>query len=118
MVSTSYPDPQWAVATLRTITSNHGNLQRISVEIGRLPLDDYFDRIMRAILKTFLAAWLELDCLLIQLWEAHSIRPKVIYFIPSRSYGRVVRSYVETLLPEATTRGIIDLVERRWEPGW
>ena len=48
--------------------------------------------------------WLDLDRLLVQLWESRSIRPKV-----KSMTDRDVRDYVGHLLPEITKRGIIDL---------
>ena len=54
--------------------------------------------------------WLDLDRLLVQLWESNSIRPKVTR--PTQMEGaRNTRDGVgyQCLLPEITKRGIIDL---------
>ena len=70
----------------------------------------------RAIGDPIYREWLELDHLLVQLWESHSIRPKVTYIALSYMHEGRARSCMESLLPEVTTRGIVDLVERksRW----
>ena len=54
--------------------------------------------------------WLELDCLLAQLHESHSIRLKVLYNVPFDTDGSRERRRMEVLLPEVMTRGIVDLV--------
>jgi hypothetical protein len=58
--------------------------------------------------------WLELDHLLVQLWESHSICLKVLYYAPSGKEGEMASSCVNSLLPEVTSRGIADFVEREW----
>jgi hypothetical protein len=55
--------------------------------------------------------WLELDHLLVQLWESHSIRPKVSYYAPPGKGGEVANGRVYSLLPEVTSRGIADFVK-------
>ena len=103
---------QWVVRALRTITPDHRNLQRI---ILRVPWITHFYPTLRrsepvnirhAIGETTYRQWLELDRLLAQLYESHSIRPKV-----QDQYAEGVSSCVETLLPEVTKRGIVGLVD-------
>lgn len=55
--------------------------------------------------------WLELDRLLVQLWESHSICPKVAHCVPQRKGGC---SWLDSLLPELTKRGAIGLIECEW----
>ena len=64
------------------------------------------------------AGWLELDGVLAQLWETHSIRPEVYYDIISPSADDEIispcvdgRRWMESLLPGVSRRKIIDLAE-------
>jgi hypothetical protein len=50
--------------------------------------------------------WLDLDRLLVQLWESRRIRLMAAF-----TKGQDMRSSIECLLPEITKRGMIDLVE-------
>jgi hypothetical protein len=50
--------------------------------------------------------WLDLDRLLVQFWESHSIRPKF-----TSTTERDMRKRFRRLLPEITKRGIIDILE-------
>ena len=57
--------------------------------------------------ETNFGQWLDLDRLLIQLWESRLIRPKVV-----REVLKCERKdCIGCLLPEATRIGMIDLVE-------
>ena len=53
--------------------------------------------------------WLNLDRLLVQVWESRSIRPKVIF--TEQEGMSDMRDCMGCLLPEITKRGIIDLVD-------
>ena len=54
--------------------------------------------------------WLELDRLLIQLWDSRSIRPKISYFAMKEERRQMAKS-VGYLLPRAAKERILDLVE-------
>ena len=78
--------PQWVAATLRTITHNHRNLQQISLET---PWEIYAESLnagdpvnfMSAMGETVYKGWLELDEVLVQLWESHSIRSELVHIV-------------------------------------
>ena len=97
-------NPRWVAMTLRTITRDHRNFQRLLLETfwedydPHVGSDGHVDQ-----------GWLELDSVLAQLWESHSIRPRVIYNIPTWIDESGARLRVESLLPEVTSRGIVDL---------
>jgi hypothetical protein len=63
-----------------------------------------------------LQEWQDLDRLLIQFWDSHSIRPEITYeAVKGQNAWRVLS---QTLLPEVTRRGLFDLVEnKRWPRG-
>ena len=100
--------------TLRAVTSNHTNLRQITLYVPHtaygptLNLADLMDELG----ETEYGHWLELDRVLAQLWESHSIRPRVLHFAPSGEKERESNSCVHALLPEITRRGIADLVIR------
>ena len=54
---------------------------------------------------TIYRQWSDLDHLLVQFWESHMIRPKVV--IMNRFIGDHVKGYLQ----ETTRREIVDLVE-------
>jgi len=91
-----YLGVQWITAALHTAETK--NLQRISLV---LPL--------HAIPETDLQEWLALDCLLVQIWTTHLLRPKVTY--ESETWRDYQADDMATLLPESVGRGIVDLVE-------
>jgi len=53
--------------------------------------------------------WKDLDRLLLQLWTSRSIRPKIGYGGGEGRYG--LRELAPRLLPELTSRSVIDLIE-------
>lgn len=64
-----------------------------------------------AIGEAYHAEWLELDRLLAQLRESHSIRLRVMYEAPSSMDRELARGYMKCLLPEVITRGTVEMVE-------
>ena len=98
---------RWIVAALQTITPNHRDLRQITIHIPfYLTLPEVLADVGEFIGEAHCELWLDLDRLLVQLWETHSIRPKVIC---TTEGGTEVS--IGSLLPEITKRGIIDLVE-------
>ena len=100
---------KWVTAAFQTITPNHRELRKISLNfpyfVGSLNVD---------IIKQSMnhREWLNLDRLLVQFWESRSTGPKVICAEwDRRNLKRDVRGRVEYLLPELTRRGAIDLAE-------
>ena len=61
-----------------------------------------------------LQEWQDLDRLLVQFWNSHSIRPEITYEAGKGHNAWSVLS--QTLLPEVTRRGLFDLVENKWWP--
>jgi hypothetical protein len=106
--------PKWIVATLRTITHDHRKLRQITVHMAPSSGLDCVD-VKRAIGETAYQEWLDLDRLLVNLWESHSIRPKVLYTANPEKDGGRARTRMKSLLPELTTREIVELIERRDE---
>lgn len=111
------PSAQWITTVLKTITPDHQNLQQISFRVPPLfyspdPTIHRADpvNVKHAYGETSYNQWLDLDHLLAQLWESHSIRPKVTYF---RHRGGTGRCCVGGFLPEVTRRDIADLVKWR-----
>jgi len=100
---------------LRTVTHNRGNLQWISLHFSDMPYshdpqrDDPAD-VRRIIGDDMYSEWMEFDQLLVQLWESHSIRPKVMCCAPPLK-DQDGYSCAELLLPELTRRGAIGLIE-------
>jgi hypothetical protein len=101
---------------LRTVTPNHRHLQQISLYMDRLrschtPRQDPAHS-GHGVGESNYREWLELDRLLVKLWESHSIRLRVSCYASPGKEGEVTRSRIYILLPEVTSRGIADFVWR------
>ena len=103
--------PGWVLRTLRTVTQNHRELEWITLSVLSNWGFSQRNDVRGAVGETTYLEWLELDRLLAQLHESHSIRLKVLYDVEESRERRRMK----VLLPEVMTRGIVDLVEER---GW
>ena len=90
------PNALWISQALRTIKSK--SIEQVSLDIS---------------LEVFWGApraWLDLDSLLVQLWDLHSLRIKITHESPgSSAYGR---EKVERLLPQVIGRRVAEVVGR------
>jgi hypothetical protein len=90
---------QQITMALQTVQSKH--LQKVTIHPGVA--------FANRILGTVHQEWQDLDHLLVQFWNSHSIRPKFTY--EADKEGDDLRAFAPSLLPELTRRGIVDLVE-------
>jgi len=71
----------WITMALRTIVPEHRTFQRITIYLPYdLGLTGSGANVRRIAGELVFGQWLELDRLLVQLWESRSIRPRIIYF--------------------------------------
>lgn len=100
----------WITMELQSLTPKHHDLQQISIE---LPYNMTFAvsgaNIVQTISDENYGQWLDLDRILVRFWESHSIRPVMKY--PRPKPMQSMRVCIESLLPEATRRGIMEMVE-------
>ena len=98
-------DPKWIASALRTVTADDRDLQQVSVYTtdGLRNMDNDPSN-----QETARAEWLELDSVFIKIWESHSVRPKVRYYLPSSMDGEMARRSMEGLFPETTKRRVVD----------
>ena len=104
---------EWVLTTLKTITSRHQDLRHISVrvpDIWSYAIHEDGVTVERVVEANPDTKWWDLDRLLIQFWESHSIRPTVVC-LPVEIEKNGARYWSGHLFPESTRRGIIDLVE-------
>jgi hypothetical protein len=96
---------------LQTITPKHQHLRQISIPMAyyRSAVAGPGPNVRQTIGEANFEQWLNLDRLLVQLWESHSIRPKVVC-----TAGHDVEDFIGSLLPEIMRRGVVDVdpVER------
>jgi hypothetical protein len=93
---------------LKTLTSKHRDLQRVSIHIPiRAPSIDDPVAIRGAVDKQ----WMDLDRALIRLWETNAIPTQVIY--TTEEGKEEGREYIGGMLPEMTKRGILEAVDGR-----
>ena len=98
---------QWVITTLHTITPKHRDLRQITIDLpGSSAVIGASADLGKAIGEEDFGQWLDLDRLLVQLWESHSIRPRVVYV----EWNNMING-IRYLLPEITRRGIIHLIE-------
>ena len=72
--------------------------------------------VVKDIGETSYQGWLELDSVLAQLWESHSVRPVVTYkVLPESPDGGTAGRRVRSLLSGVTATGMVDLVEQSEE---
>jgi hypothetical protein len=108
---------QWVITALQTTTPEHRDLQQIMIHIPYyLTVVKVFADVRRAIGEAGYGQWLDLDRLLVQLWESRSICPKAVVRATQAKEKKDTRDCVARLLPETTKRGIIDLVEHSYGP--
>jgi len=102
----------WANAILQTITPEHRDFQQLTIYVPYSPslCDDETD-VEWAIGEQGVGRFLELDRLLVRLWESHSIRPKILYYAPMGTEEGIIKC-MRRLLPGIKRRGIMDLA--RW----
>ena len=101
--------PRWVLATLQTVTRDHGGLERITLIMTSwqgLSANHY---IMLAVEETVRYGWSELDRLLVQLCESHSIRLEIGHNLIRDPDGSKERSRMKVLLPEVMTKCTVDL---------
>jgi hypothetical protein len=94
----------WMATTLRTITSNHRDFRLLKIRIPYCPAfltDDANTR--QHVGEANYIQWLDIDRLLIRLWESRAVRPQVIC---------TTANCLGYLLPEVTKSGIVDFVRR------
>ena len=98
----------WVTSTLKTITSEHRDLQEISIKGRALSDSTSWPANATAAQYYIWEQWADLEHTLIHLWELHAIRTKVEYYSMKREESR---EFMGSLLPEATKRGIVELVD-------
>lgn len=98
--------------TLKTITSQHRDLQRLSIHIPHIlsyAMPEHGGMLELIEAETPGTQWPDLDRLLLELWDSRSIRPKVVDPRAKNKNGK--RDWAGHLLPEITKSGIINLVD-------
>ena len=90
------PSVRWIAMVLQTVKST--DLQQITIHQapahhGRAGVEE-----------DLIPEWQDLDCLLVQFWTSHSIRPTLIDGM------KHLKDLTLTLFPELTRRGLLDIV--------
>jgi len=93
---------------LQTITPEHRDFRQISIYLPtHLTFWNIGADIKRSLGEATSRGWSDLDYLLVQFWEAFSIRPRVGCERRGEK-GQNTEYCIECLLPEITERGIVD----------
>jgi hypothetical protein len=99
---------EWVIKALQTITPERRDLLQLTIDIPRNLTVAGFVANGEEIGELTHGQWLDLDCLLVLLWESRSIRPKIVYTV-----GFGMRDFVRSLLPEITKRGVVDVMSEK-----
>ena len=105
-------DPGWITSTLKTITRDHRNLQLVGIDASDvlfgIVTDDGDPE--DALGQDIYGGWLELDLLLAQLRESHSISLEVSYNAHGMMIEDDAKSLLEYVLPEVMGKGRVKLI--------
>jgi len=99
---------EWITMALQTITPEHQDLRHISIYVPYYLTNSGPD-IGELLGEATFREWLDLDRLLVQLWELYLIPPRVGYVGPEGK-GQLTEYCMGLLLPEVAKRGIVVLV--------
>ena len=95
---------EWITIAFRNTIPEHPELRQILIHI---PYDSTTFGV-KQIGVNVCWEWRDLDYLLVQFWESRLTRPNVVC-TAVMGEERVLRDFVQYLLPELTNRGVIDL---------
>ena len=96
----------WITTALQTIPPQHRGLRQISIYVAYY-LTTFGAEVGQFLGEGTLRQWLDLDRLLVQFWESHSIRPRV-GSVRLGQNPQKMEDCIRCLFPEITKRGIID----------
>jgi hypothetical protein len=104
----------WIATALKTITSEHKDFHRISIyNPFRYSSPDDPDNLRQIVGEATYLQWMDLDLILVRLWESRSVCTRVYTLKEDEGVCKSIRC----LLPEATKRGVIELVaDKCWIP--
>jgi len=102
-------DAEWITIALQTITSEHRDLQQILIHLP-YSLTMFGMDVGRFVGEATCRGWLDLDRLLVQLWESCSVCPKLECVRLGLTWWPGTKYYIGCLFPEMTKRGIVDPV--------
>ena len=105
---------KWVIMALQTIAPKSRDLPQISIHVPYTSaLTVTGPNVRRSVGERDFEQWLELDRLLVQLWESRSAHPKILCTVwKGEKEKEDLRDYIKHLLPEITKKVIIDLAER------
>jgi len=92
---------EWITKTLNTVKSE--NLHSLSLKFPRSGIED-------PVWEVAHREWLDLDRLLVQFWDSHKLRSKVIY--ATEKGEKDAKDEVAKFFPELTRRGIVDVLNK------
>ena len=97
---------EWITMALRTITPEHQDFRRITIHIP-FYLTFFGAGARQSLGETAFRQWLDLDRILVRIWDSRAIRPNV-GCVRLGQRRESTKLCIGSLLPEITKRGIID----------
>jgi hypothetical protein len=97
----------WITTALKTVTVEHRDFKQVSIytRFHGLPIDNP-DSFRQIVGEVAYGKWMDLDRVLVRLWESHSVHTRV-YNVRE---GEELRALVGCLLPEVTKKGATEAV--------
>ena len=99
----------WAATALKTITSKHTDFRKVSIHVTPIKAFPVGESVRETIGEEIYEQWMDLDRVLVQLWETNSIHTQVFYSIDEEE--KDAREHICSLLPEMTKRGIVEMTD-------
>ena len=112
-------DPGWITLTLNTLTRDHRNLQLVAIDASTVlrtihseidDVDAHSVNLGDIIGQDRFRKWLELDLLLAQLRESHSISLEIPYVVDYAMDDDDAKVLLKRLLPEVVGKGRAELI--------
>ena len=103
-------DDVWTAMVLKTLTSEHRNFRKVTIHIP-IAISSVGEpvNVKQSIGEETHGQWMDLDHILIQLWESNAIHTQVIY--TTEGEKKEAREFIGALLPEMTKRGKVEMLE-------
>ena len=97
----------WMTLALETITPDHRDFHQITIHVPEYgPSIANPTNLRKTFGESFYNQWMDLDRLLVQLWESRGIRPKIVCQVEENERGAACE-YIGCLFPEIMERGLI-----------
>ena len=101
----------WVAMALQTLTTKHTDFRKVTILMPLIRSSFILSSIRPILGEKFYNQWMDLDRVLIRLWESNAIHVQVTYC--AEIGGGWSSEYIESLFPEMKKRGLLEMVYDR-----